>query len=470
MNTVFMRRMVAAAIAGGCIVVIAAFAVGSLRLGIDPKQASLALRVDTSRVRFFLRTADRAFFLKTFNETMPRLVPDTKPLGSSLPESERYELAVLTSGSGSAWIIFVAEKKGTRHQTIVSENNPSLFLPINRAANSLGRSALVREYAGTADASWLYADPKSLPRDPGLGGAVMAGVLAPMDGLLVVFRDQTRGIAVLQGPHPNIFTPVTSAGVFTTPPLFRIDSGSPGSDLESLGTLVATSDPALSDGLKGIARNLLKSLTGRTDIAEFSRTMLAGPMSVVTTRNGATVSVGMIATAAEAQDVDTWAASLDAFDAGSRVRQIVFPKHENVRIDVTPEARTGFRELGEIDGWRVRSIGSTGSTLRLFIAVSGRRYAVASDEPLLKSLIARPIAGGQNNASASGTADVGWLFTAADKSLGTLGPDLRRSIERLTGQHAARAVWSIRPADVGWLVDWSVTRSLPSPAPRSLVK
>jgi hypothetical protein len=472
---VLIRRTLSILIAGGCIAFIVAVGAGAIRLGINPKEASLALRVQANRTKLFLKTDSRVFFKEVFDELV---VPTThsEPLDlSSLPQGDRYEFAVLTTESGaSAWVIYVHQSPEARHQTIVSQNDASLFLPVSKTGLSLERSALIREYAGSHEKAWLFADPKVLPAYPDVIDVSVRALLSSVHGMLIVWRTTGQGVVILQGPHPNLFQRIEEMGAPTEVPLLRISFGSPKEALVSFGTLLGEQHRGLQNGLLGVLRATLKNFTGRTDIDVFGDEMLGGPASLTVMRSGSTVSIGLSGSAKSPQALTVWMQMLGMADAGARVRQIVFPKKENVRIDVVPEANTGFHDLGMERGWHLQELGGSGAVRSLMSAVQGPRYVVATDLSLLRSLIAhsatlRPGEARRTDVALAGTVDMAWLMSMADHSA-EAGKEIRAGVKRLLGEGSARVTFDARPVDVGWLMNWSITRSTPPSPSRSLVK
>ncbi len=470
MNMVLIRRTLSLLIAGGCIAFIVAVGAGILRLGINPKQASLALRVEAARTKLFLKTDDRAFFAEMFNTLAAPVTGSESIEPSGLPQGEVYEFAVLTTaGSGSAWIIYVHQSPDARHQTIVSENDASLFLPMNKAGLSLERSALVREYAGSREKAWMFADPKVLPEHTGIVDVSVRALLSSVRGMLVVWRDAGRGVIILQSPHPNVFQRIEETGALPETPLLRLSFGSAAPALAAFGTLIGDTHRGLQSGLSGVLRATLKSFTGRTDTGVFAQEMLTGPATLTVMRNGSSVSVGLSGLAKSEQGLDTWMLLFGMTDAGARVRQIIFPKRENIRTDVVPDT-SGFRDLDEEGGWKLQGLGGSGSARSLVSAVQGQRYVLATDLGLLRSLIAKPATGTHSDAAFGGTADMAWLTGMANQVSAETGTEVREGFERLLGRGSARAAFDARPVDVGWLINWSVTRSTPPTPSRSLVK
>ncbi len=474
MNTVLLRRTVSLLIAGACIAFIAAVALGAIRLGINPKDASLALRIDASRTLLFLRTDDREFFRQMFDRLVLPIVPGTEPLSEKqLPKGDRYEVAVLRAGSGSAWVMYVHESNAARHQTVVSLNDPSLFLPISKAGLSLERSALIREYAGTRERAWMYAERTAFSEDSGVIGKSVAALLSKTKALLLVWRENGKGTVILAGAHPGLFQRAEStAGNTADVPLVRLSVGSADHALSTFGTLLYETDPALFEGLSGIIRAKLKSLTGRTDIGTFGTEMLPGPATLVITRAGAEIAVGITGNARSEREIGAWMQAFGTADQGTRVREIVFPKKENTRIDIVPETAAGVRELGDAGAWKLFALGGSGSTTPLYVGVSGHRYAATTEEGLLRSLASDGASEEpgthRTDAFITGTADMGWLLHTAETSL--QGAGAKQSAERLLGPSPSRLTFDARPVDLGWLINWSLTRTLPFSPSRSLVK
>ena len=134
---------------------------------VSPRTLSLAYRIDSERVLFFERTTDPIAFMRGIAAYAPLIAPAPLPSMKALPQGVSYEFAVLYPVPGRApqWAIYVHTKEKT-HVTIVSENDPQIFVPIKEINRSLGRSSFYRAHNESSAANAVYADLKALHDRP----------------------------------------------------------------------------------------------------------------------------------------------------------------------------------------------------------------------------------------------------------------------------------------------------------------
>ena len=470
MSTTLLRRTLSALIAGLCITLIVAFVAGSLQAGINPKEASLALRIDAARTRVFFSATDRTSFKELFDRF---IVPSTGTEAmnlTTLPKGERYECALLSrTGESDAWVIYVHTPETKNHTTLLSANDQSLFLPLSRTSASLARTAIVRTYVGPKDSVWLFTEPSlMLGSKDGVLGQVVAGALHETRHLLVLSRSPDSGVVLFEGRRPTVFQTAEPDPVFATAPLFRIAIGD--TETSTLGSLEAL-PTSIREGMEGVLKNALESRTGRTNIAAFRASMMNGGASLTVMRKGSAFALGITGKARSIRDLKEWSDALTTSAAGkAAVRDIVFPKKENTRHDVTAEQKPEAESLGMMNGWETVVTGS-GSSSPLFSATQGREYVLATDQDLLTELIGNRAGATDDDAGAAlrGTMDAAWVQNILHSMPESIPGASKKEFRSLVGSSAARIVWSMRPVDGGWMLRWHASRNVSTPSAPPLV-
>jgi len=185
------------------------------------------------------------------------------------------------------------------------------------------------------------------------------------------------------------------------------------------------------------------------------KTLLDGEGSVYVTNNGNNLAIAFLGTARSARDILEWIDGLNTASNDVRLRNISFPKNENIRQDVISQNGTAPLEQPELRGWQRRIIGS-GSTMPLSVALQGNRYGISNNDAFLQKLLTSATT--QKTGVLQGTVDIQWLKGLLDT--------INASIESM----ATRIDWNVRGSDDGWLINWEIDKQAPSPASSSLAK
>lgn len=427
-----------------------------ISMKVDPKTLSLADRTDPTRTLVYISTADRQTFFRALERFAP-LMNGIGPTETDIAPAERYEFALLSSGSGTVdWTMYGRNDKEGSHVTLVSRNDPSLFLSVADRKSSLAYSSLFAYTPKPAGSFvWFRSDALTLPRSH--GGDIGRAFLAPYKEGLLVLDGAGRGRLMLKGKtsvgHGGI-TDVTKGDV----PLFGLSLSNPSYVLSSVAAALAKENPSLLEGMTGIAQAQLEKMTGSTDIRSLGKDLLAGPLSISMRRGETRTMMVFTGTASNAKTIEMWINNIASVMTEGSVRRQEFFQQEYTKVDVTADEASGISDADDYKGWTMKRLGAA-SDSPFTIAVSGRTFMAGNDESLVKAHIDGNTA--SQSGLASGTADIAWLSSEMERLLPFLQP-VRPTIESLLGPSPSRLTWHVTPIAGGMTLEWTLTSATPT--------
>ena len=419
------------------------------------------LRIDSERVLFFERTTDPIAFMRGIATYAPLIAPAPLPSMKALPQGVSYEFALLYPVPGRApqWAIYVHTKEKT-HVTIVSENDPQIFVPIKEINRSLGRSSFYRAHNESSAANAVYADLKALPIRGSGALALAKAIVTPYSRIMLTWKGGNMNL-IAEKKTPVLFTrnrPSVSLLTLPNATPFSLASNDPAALLTSLNSALGQRDAKLADGLKGVVRNMIDEATHRSDLAGITTDLFSEPARLAVVRQGDAMRTLLIGRARNAKTLNMWINGVRAMTTPTEIRTQHFFK-ENIRTDVKP-AET--EELKTTNGWSVVSVGASGSNMRLIIAVHDDQFAVSDDRSLLEtgiglvqqsvSLTPRPSA-----RTFIGSADPAWVLSAADSMVPFLANDLRSLTHAIFGKNIAHLSWVATDGASAATLTWSIS-------------
>lgn len=443
---------------GLCIVVVSVIGIGLLRLQNDPRTTSLSLRVNAEDTEYFIRSSDRVYFQKTINTVLPTH-------SGQLPEGDRYEFALLQTNSGASWVIYVHQLEEGRHITLVSEENPELFLPSGKSKSSLGRTPLMRSYVASQDRDYIFMRPQTLPKNISILQSISHALLSDVTAILILPEEnREKGLLVVDTAHnTNLSASIKRAPLRNPPAELTLEFGDGTHALQAVSSLLKEEDPSLHAGLAGIMKYMLKSTTDSTDTDAFMEDLVQGGTNIEFMRGKDTaIAVTIMGTAKSKDRVLLWLERAAKMEDGAVKRSISLSKGENMRIDITKGSGDTLVTLGENKGWTLLRAGASGSSA-LYAAINGKNYVLSTDASTLPPFAEAEVSNTTQNDRAvfRGSTDLPWLLHILEEKAPELSRGLRTDLEQLLGMHAARITWSMKPALHGWMIDWSISRSSP---------
>lgn len=447
MFPVLARRTLSATLAVGCISLVIIAALVYLQSVNTKTSVSLADRVD-STVTVFIKAHD-----KTTLESLIKKYASSSSIDTAvLPEGTSYEYALLETGSGSMWAIDITNQEPSERVTLTSSGE----LPLVSPSASLAKTSAIKKYVGKNTSAWIYAQPRMLmieQRD--IAGELMNAVLGTIDNVLIVWKDDKSGLLLLEGTRPRLSSSMMPSVDLSPAPLLHIDISDPNAFIESVQKQSSISATATAEGMAGILAQTLKPFSGGMTMEEMQKTLLNGEGSLYVTTNNNDLAIAFLGTARSAQDILQWIDGLNTASSDVRLRNISFPKNENIRQDVISQNSTASLEQPELSGWQRRIIGS-GSSMPLSVALQGNRYGISNNDLFLQKILTSATT--QKKGVLQGTVDVQWLKSW----LSTINASIESTAKRID--------WSAQTSDDGWLVNWEIDKQPPSPASSSLAK
>ncbi len=424
-----------------------------LSMKVDPKTLSLADRTDPSRALVYVSTTEKETLLKAIERFAP-LMNGIGPTNADIPNADRYEFAILRSGSGTVdWTMYGRNEKEKNHVTLVSRNDPSLFLGVADRRSSLARSSLFA-YTAKTDGSFIWFRPDAVAIPNSESGDIARSLLAPYKEGILMLDAAGRGRLMLSGmaatPQGGMIDAVAQNN---DAPAFVLSLSHPSRMLSDVGSALTKENPTLSEGLKGIAQAQVEKVTGSTDIESISKDLLSGPLTIITKKGDAGVMSVVTGTASHSKVIDAWLMKIASVMTEGSVRRQEFFGKEYTKVDVTADEASGLGDLGNYKGWAMKRLGAMNDN-PFIIAVSGRKFMIGNNEALVKATIE-----GHTNVHGglvSGAADIGWLSNEIERLLPFLEP-VRPTIEALLTPSPGRLTWHITPISSGILVEWTLT-------------
>lgn len=436
-----------------------------LFLRVNPRTLSLAYRLDPARVQLFLRTPDRAT-LQRIAWLSTRLVsPASPPTAASLSPALSFEYAVLRrrEGSGAIWVVY-AHQEGGRHVTILSENDPSVFLPIKDIRRSLAQEPFFRQHVEDTTKNLLWADPQSFPLPPGPAASLLRASMAPYRRALILWDPQASGELLLekQGDRNEQRTAgIPPALLYPVSPVFEIRSASLPRTWNLLSEALGKRDIPLTEGLTGILRATMQEYTRSTDLQAIGEDLLKNPATIAVARgSGGQLSLVVTGTATSEEAMDRWTLSLASALTPGIVRfQRFF--NENVRTDVIAPTEGGPAQESPVQGWRIMRMGASGSSSTFEVARRNRAFVFSSDRRLLLQIIAAARGSDRERGTTGvgGTVDLLWLFSWLDRALPFLAKDTRSLSALLLGPGTLRLTWQSTEGNSTVRIRWSLLRT-----------
>ncbi|MBP7114167.1 MAG: hypothetical protein KBA40_01805 [Candidatus Peribacteraceae bacterium] len=443
-------RIVLAAVAGIAVALAAAAGI-FLSLEVDPKTLHLSDRVDAKRALVYISSRDRVVFFGGVRR-FETLMGDSTPTEQDIAQADRYEFALLQTGSGvTEWIIYGRNERDGSHTTVVSNNDPSLLLPLTERRQALSRIQLF-QHLTKDESSFAWFDVHALPFPESTAATLARSLLSPYKEGLLIGDSQGKGRLILKGKTVQR-TGALEMSTGDNIPVAGMSLGDPLSILSAMTINLKERDPALLEGLTGILTSRLQKWTSSTDLA-LLKGLLAGPVSLEMHQREEGRSVfAMSGTASENDTLRTILEKAASVMMEGSIRRIEF-LDEYSRKDVTAATTSGLTDLDPHNGWVMKRLGGSGSDISLFAAQSGRKYVLGNDESLVKQVTG---ARGDDASYGSGSMDMTWVSSEIETRLPFLQP-IRPTLETLLGPSPARLTWRISGISGGIGIEWTLTR------------
>lgn len=424
-----------------------------LSMKVDPKTLSLADRTDPSRALVYVSTTEKEILLKAIERFAP-LMNGIGPANADIQNADRYEFAILRSGSGTVdWTMYGRNEKEKNHVTLVSRNDPSLFLGVADRRSSLAASPLFA-YTAKTDGSFIWFRPDAVAIPDSESGDIARSLLAPYKEGMLMLDIAGRGRLMLSGmaatPQGGM---IDSAVQNNDASAFALSLSYPSRVLTDVGSALTKENSALSEGLRGIAQAQLEKVTGSTDIASMSTDLLSGPLTIMMKKSDTRIISVVTGTASHPKVIDAWLTKIASVMTEGSVRRQEFFGKEYTKVDVTADEASGLGDVGDYKGWAMKRLGAINDN-PFTIAVSGRKFMIGNDEALVKATIEghANVRGGL----VSGAVDIGWLSSEVERLLPFLEP-VRPTLEVFLGPSPGRLTWHIAPISSGILIEWTLT-------------
>ncbi len=442
----------------GIAIALAAIVGIALNLTVDPKTLHLSDRINPTATVLYISTTDRATLFTTLNR-FDALLGDKKPSPTDFANADRYEFAIVQSGSGNlSWMFYGHNIQARNHVTVLSENNPSLFLPLKERRKSLSFTPLFTE-AGESEKSLVWFRTAFFPLPEIESATIVQALLAPYSVGIIFFDTSDQGQLLLLSEITTMKGGSIERSDTDDAP-FDLSLGNTKTLIDSFVTALQEKDAELLDGLAGILKARMKKFTGLSDLQKIRSDLFSGPLNI-TLRNGIGTEVlfSISGTASQEKVIGSWIHAIASMNMEGTMRHMDFFKKEFTRTDIVADETQGLQTLEEYKGWSMTQIGGSGSDLSIVAATAGRRYVLGSNQELVKQVI-DGYGTSQSSALAAGTMDIPWFTKQAEDQLPFLIP-LRPTMESLFGTSGSRLSWHIAPITRGIRIDWSLTRFAP---------
>lgn len=428
-----------------------------LSLRADPKTLNLAQRIDPTRAMVFITTPDRERFFEVIDH-FAGLMNESMPTEQDVAPADTYEFALLSSGSGSTdWIIYGRKASDDTHVTLVSNDDPSLFLAPTERRHSLAGTAFFAAATKSAT-SLLWFKTLYLPLPTSESADIARALLAPHEEVAILFGARGQGRLMVINDTLNLRGTAPDLTISNDPAsLLGMSLSEPAAILENFTRALQSKNPALTEGITGILKAQAQTYLGSSDLALIAHDLLSGPASLTLRRNNmGEILFAFSSTAGSTIIRDSWLVTMASAMKEGNVRRMEFFKKEYTRTDVTAADTTGWRGGGTYKNWSLRHLGGTGSDVSLTLAVSGRRYVAGNDTSLVEAMIDSNAA--MSTSLASGTADIGVLSQETETRLPFLQP-VRSTVEALLGPSPEHLTWRMTQVGDYLTIDWSLSRA-----------
>ncbi len=443
MLSVLHKFRMAFAAAIGSAVALASAAGIFLHLNEGSTIVRLSDRIDPARAIVYVSTPDRKLLFSTIDRY--RSMTRNAPSESNTAAADRYEYALLRTGSGAAaWIM----------NGYTDNIDTSLLLPTKSRA-SLTRTPFFASLPESAE-SFVWFDLASFPLPESAGADIVRAAFSAYTEGILLLESAEHGKLMLRRPSLSSDVPVDDDMLADDANLLRISLGNPKSALSTLRAGLTEKNRPLLEGLVGILGAQMEKRTGSSDLSAIGSDLLSGPtvLSVQRIDNGA-LAVTLSGTARHSSVFSAWLQKAAARMTEGRIRRREFLK-EYTRTDVVTDDTAVWTDRTREHGWMIQRLGATGSDLSFTVATLGSRYIIGNAEDLVRNSVGEQMPS-RSGKIGSGTADVAWATAQAESLLPFLAP-LRPVTEAILGSYSATLTWSIAPMSRGIMIDWTLGR------------
>lgn len=455
-------RIASLAVIGTAVTIGIAMTIGLIVLA-EPSPVTLADRIDAERTTLFIATDNR----EEFSNLLDRF---QKMFGSSVPElseislANRYEVAVIRSGSGSSWTVY-AHDNSRRTYAVLTSNTGSSTLPApSEKKKSLAHMQAFEQNVPTNNVgSVLWLDTGALPLPETPAGSVARAILAPYSGVLSVWQEHGKGILTMVSDERHSVQDAPPSLVSHLPgkTSFLIEAGDPAGTLKRLASNLEHIDRPLKEGLEGVVQERIRSLFGQESLTQAVDSFLAGPASFAIVSGSGGQSFVLSGTAASAEHLQKGLEMMASVGTEAVVRRMRFFDGENSRTDVTV-GMGDIEEKATSGVWTLLTIGS-GNTTHIAGGRKGRQYVLGNDEALVASVITGIGPARSDMDTFRGSIDTAWARTEVLQALPFLADGLEDTFNLLIGSDVSRVRWRASPAMSGVRVEWE-TETLANPS------
>lgn len=323
----------------------------------------LAKALESTEATLFLRTRSTSLV----NSVLRAL--DDEPV-LTLSSDDQYEWALLSTASGTTWVLSVTDVRG---QILSLQTPQGLVSTLPEPASPLSRLPSFRQSIRRSSADTLWVQPGVLPGSP-----LLRSLLAPMDALTVSIQpDGAHGQAVLSGvrvSQPGDVRTVAGdgrdglvlQGVFSLSPALA----------ESVFALRDLDEPSFT-GLRGVLLALVHRITGSTDLDALLAAIGQKPLFLSIARTRGTYDVFLSGSMRSGSEVQRWMDLVRSTHAAGSVRTVDLLGQQR-HTDIVQDPTSTLQTEGE---WQIADAGE-GYT----VATRDMQFVIGSRELVTQAI------------------------------------------------------------------------------------
>lgn len=438
------QRSALIAAVGLFIALLSALWIGVTIRSVGPQTISLAYRIDAKNTLFFIRTTDIGKLKENVRRVNGFFLEDgSLPDIPELPEGVSYEYALMTGSGSHEWMIDI-HLKNQEQSILRSDTSSDPLLSTKRINESLGaKEHLFRKEAkGSPESIFVNLDAASVFTSP--KSDVLQAMLSPFSHALVLEEKNGDTVLILERKEPaSSFSATPASGMpeTGTAPLFALSMSHPMRTLEPFESVMRRENPALLEGMRGILRKKLETLTSRSDIGSSADDLMRNGLSMVLIKTEKGPRFVLTAKAKDTRAVNAWLESIQSVATPAMIRTQTFPLG-NSRTDVI--AAPVQNEPKTKNGWTLITVG-LGSALPRTIATKGTTIIVSDDDSLLGAAMNKvdnPIRDLETlKGGIQGSVDISWLLSTLNSDPAELRAVVGKDTKSIRWDATEEADW-----------------------------
>jgi hypothetical protein len=390
----------------------------------------------------YIRTPDRTEILR-WGTRLEDL--EKGPVAKDFPEGDMYELAYMKdiTGAGFCWVLYSHDTAHGTHHTLVSENDPTLFLPVEKQNESLFHTYFFSQNVSRLATDVIWLKPEALPAmNDDVRHVLQAGVFGGTQMLLLP-AGSGRGTITFDGTltlgkrlPPTVLQEKSDD-------LLWLSSANGAEIAKQFDASLGKIDDGLATGLRGIAASWAESKALRDHPELWSL-----PLSAAIRKESGALVTFVAGSLPRVRDTETLKDVLLTEGAKGTVRRLELV--ENIRNDVIAEHDLAKEDVGD---WTMLDVGGSPD---LFFASKGTEFIIATDRSALKALLGTkpPLTSDENLLQFSMNVDDG--FARLRETVPFLSTPLKQSFQRLFGLGVTRISLSAIPSSATPTFEWKL--------------